>query len=160
MDDIIFRSSTALDVDAAVAIAVEQWAPIYEEYRKMLGEEIYSFVFADRINLKAENVRRGVLDTEHCIIAECEGEVCGFCTFVINENGVGTIKSNAVSSKRRGRGIAGMMYGRVMEIMRAEGCRAVEVHTGLDDAHAPARKAYEKAGFEVGLPSIVYYKKL
>ena len=45
MDDIILRSSTALDVDAAVAIAVEQWAPIYEEYRKMLGEEIYSFAF-------------------------------------------------------------------------------------------------------------------
>ena len=160
MNDIILRFSTALDVDAAVAIAVEQWRGIYDEYRKILGDEIYSLAFNGRLELKAENVRLGVLDTERCIIAECDGEVCGFCTFVINENGVGTIKSNAVSSKRRGRGIAGMMYGRVMEIMRAKGCRAVAVQTGLDDAHAPARKAYEKAGFEVGLPSIVYYKKL
>jgi hypothetical protein len=36
----------------------------------------------------------------------------------------------------------------------------VHVSTGLDDGHAPARAAYQKAGFVVGLPSITYYQAL
>ena len=40
------------------------------------------------------------------------------------------------------------------------GALAVRVTTGADDAHAPARRAYEKAGFEKSLSSVTYYKKL
>ena len=38
--------------------------------------------------------------------------------------------------------------------------KPITVTTGLDDGHAPARRAYEKAGFEKNLPSLTYYKKL
>jgi hypothetical protein len=34
------------------------------------------------------------------------------------------------------------------------------VDTGLDHAHAPARKAYKSAGFNIRHESVVYYKKL
>jgi hypothetical protein len=34
------------------------------------------------------------------------------------------------------------------------------VGTGGDRSHAPARRAYEKAGFIVGLPSIYLYQRL
>ncbi|MBT4097360.1 MAG: GNAT family N-acetyltransferase, partial [Gemmatimonadetes bacterium] len=34
------------------------------------------------------------------------------------------------------------------------------VGTGLDDAHAPARRAYERAGFDIAQQDVTYYKKL
>jgi hypothetical protein len=44
--------------------------------------------------------------------------------------------------------------------MREAGMKAVKVNTGLDDAHAPALRAYEKADFERSLPSVMYYRAL
>ena len=44
--------------------------------------------------------------------------------------------------------------------MREAGVRVATVGTGGDAAHAPARRAYEKAGFGPYLPSIYMYKAL
>ena len=44
--------------------------------------------------------------------------------------------------------------------MRKEGLRYAQVTIGLDVRHAPARKAYAKAGFEKGFGSITYTQKL
>ena len=35
-----------------------------------------------------------------------------------------------------------------------------KVHTGLDDAHARARRAYERAGFDISHQEVNYYLKL
>jgi hypothetical protein len=34
------------------------------------------------------------------------------------------------------------------------------VTTGLDEAHAPARAAYRRAGFAAGAPSVTLYREL
>jgi len=52
------------------------------------------------------------------------------------------------------------MYDFVMERMKEAGMKAVRVNTGADEAHAPARRAYEKAGFERSIPSVMYYREL
>ena len=44
--------------------------------------------------------------------------------------------------------------------MRQEGLRYAQVSIGLDVRHAPARKAYAKAGFEKGFGRISYTRKL
>ncbi|NJL58198.1 GNAT family N-acetyltransferase [bacterium] len=43
--------------------------------------------------------------------------------------------------------------------MHAAGMVLVEVGTGGDDTHAPARRAYEKAGF-IAVPLVRYFKRL
>ncbi len=49
---------------------------------------------------------------------------------------------------------------RTLEDMIISGMEmAAVVETGNDETHAPARKAYEKAGY-VGLPIMRYFKKL
>jgi GNAT superfamily N-acetyltransferase len=73
---------------------------------------------------------------------------------------VGTIGTNAVQSAFRGRGIGGQLYQKVFDCLKAEGISFVKVVTGLDEGHAPARRAYEKAGFKANLKSICYYKKI
>ena len=49
---------------------------------------------------------------------------------------------------------------KALEEMRQEGMIAVTVSTGLDEGHAPARRAYERAGFEKHLDSVTYCKML
>ena len=92
-------------------------------------------------------------------VAELEGQICGFATFRV-EGVLGTLSENAVASAFRGRGIARLLYERVFAQLKEAGCQAVSVTTGLDDAHGPARRAYEKMGFEKALPSIRYFRKL
>ena len=163
-ENMIIRNSTEKDVDAVCAIAAEQWAVIYDGYKSRMGDELYDIFYGDDpLAKKKEAVRANANDFEHCIVTEIDGAVAGFAYFRTEEVGgrlVGVLSHNAVKSDYKGRGIAGRQYDVIFEKMKALGCVAVKVHTGLDDAHAPARRAYEKAGFEKNLPSVIYYKKL
>jgi hypothetical protein len=52
------------------------------------------------------------------------------------------------------------MYAFVLERMREAGMKAAIVSTGADNAHAPAKRAYEKVGFSGPVPSVEYHIKL
>jgi hypothetical protein len=52
------------------------------------------------------------------------------------------------------------MYNFVLVQMRDAGMNAAVVTTGGDDAHAPAERAYEEAGFSGPVPSVEYHIKL
>ena len=52
------------------------------------------------------------------------------------------------------------MYEYAVEQLRTAGMRVAEVGTGGDPSHAPARKAYAKAGFGPGIPSVYLYQEL
>ncbi len=155
---IAVRYARESDTDALVAISMEQWAVIYMEYRKELGDTLYETTHKDNLKKKETAIRTSVANG-YCLVAECEDEVCGFCTYR-TDGTVGIISNNAVSSAYKGNGIAGKLYDRVFEILRERGCIAVKVTTGLDDVHMPARRAYEKAGFSKGLEQITYFKML
>ena len=163
-ESMIIRNSTEKDVEAICDIAVKQWSVIYDGYAERLGEELYHLVNeGDPLKRKEAEIRKNANDFEHCVVTEIDGKVVGFAhfrTITINEQPVGILGHNAVNSDYKGRGIAGKQYDVIFEKMKELGCVAVMVHTGLDDAHAPARRAYEKAGFEKNLPSVLYYKKL
>ena len=52
------------------------------------------------------------------------------------------------------------MYTFALDYFRREGMKMAMVHTGLDEAHAPARKAYERMGFDRTIPEVLYFKML
>jgi ribosomal protein S18 acetylase RimI-like enzyme len=58
------------------------------------------------------------------------------------------------------KGIGQQMYGAVFDYFRAHGMTYAQVQTGLDDAHARARRAYERAGFDIAHQDVTYYRKL
>ena len=160
----IIRNSTEQDIDAICEIAVKQWSAIYVGYAERLGQELYDLVTkSDPLGRKEAIIRELAGDREHCIVTEIDGKVVAFAHYLVEEvngNLIGELGNNAVSADYKGRGIAGKQYDVIFERMKALGCVAVKVHTGLDDGHAAARRAYEKAGFEKNLPSVMYYKKL
>lgn len=72
----------------------------------------------------------------------------------------GEINLNAVDPEFQGRGGGEKMYTFAVARLREKGVRLVGVGTGLDAAHEPARRAYEKAGFLVGIPYIALFQLL
>ena len=65
----------------------------------------------------------------------------------------------AVHPDHQGLGIGTELNNRALEEMKAAGILMVEVGTGGDESHAPARRSYEKAGY-TSLPLVRHYKHL
>ena len=160
MNEYKIRPATQEDADALVAIAINEWKAIYDGYREQMGDEVFFTFFFDANADKEGQIRRNV-ESGNCFITECDGKIAGFIHYVYSENEkIGIISNNAVSAEFRGRGIAAFQYEFIFGLLRDLGAKGVRVTTGLDDAHAPARRAYEKSGFVVNTKSITYYKKL
>ncbi len=52
------------------------------------------------------------------------------------------------------------MYQAALAYFKDQGIKVVRVTTGLDEGHAPARRAYERAGFSLKRESVTYFMKL
>ena len=158
MDSVRIRPATEADATAVTKIACRCWAMIYDGYRQILGDDLFDGVYHTPLEIKMDVIRDEVMDG--CtFVADLDGTVVGFASYRI-DGSIGVVGHNAVMPEYKGRGIAGQLYDSIFEEFRKHGCTIATVHTGLDDGHAPARRAYRKMGFEVGLPSIQYYKKL
>lgn len=149
-----------IHIDKAIEITYVAWEPIFEKYREELGEEMFSDLYGDWKDMKYKRVYDG-LTSGKGFIALVNGEVAGFIFYEVDkEKKKGIIEENAVSSKYRGMGIARKMYEFVLGKMREAGMVYAMVTTGLDEAHAPARRAYEKAGFDKTLESVRYFMEI
>lgn len=154
------RLAVPEDAEAAVALARLAWTPIFEEFRRRLGDELFSLFYPTPLGDKEAQVRGAIRDGT-LYVTELDGRLAAFITVTFDPaKGVGRISNNAVHPDFRGRGLAGVQYEFAKEHLRALGAKAVAVMTGLDDAHAPARRAYGKAGFEKNLPSLTYFQML
>ena len=150
------------DFETLAAIARKAWRKIFEGFRQQLGDELYAILYDNRQQDKRYQLSVFLEKyPEYCRICERNGKIAGFITFGLNrELRVGRILNNAADPESGEKGVGQEMYAAVFEIMRAEGMTACTVNTGLDEGHAPARKAYERAGFYRHTDSITYVKLL
>jgi ribosomal protein S18 acetylase RimI-like enzyme len=92
------------------------------------------------------------------IVAEREGRVVGFATYVLDRGrGIASIGDNAVHPASQGRGIGSMLQREVDRRMRAEGFTRFEVSTFSHDL--PARRVYEKLGYDKRAETVHYLRK-
>jgi GNAT superfamily N-acetyltransferase len=163
MSELIIRPARPEDQETLVAIALAAWEPIFAYFRQAQGDELFDALHPDWRAEKARQIRSacaGDYGLRVCV-AEREGRTLGFCSYGVRQaNLLGEIGNNAVWPDCRGQGIAGRLYAYALHDLREMGARYVVVGTGGDPAHAPARRAYEKAGFDVALPEMRYYRKL
>lgn len=159
----VIRPATAEDVPAACEIARLAWKPIFEEFHRRVGDEIFARLYNDWEANKMAQVSGAFEQHPGCmLVTEIGGRIAAFITFfVVNPRaGLGEIGNNAVHPDFQGRGLGKRQYERAFEELRAQGCTMVQVTTGLDDAHAPARRAYEAVGFDKELPKVTYTRTL
>lgn len=157
------REWTENDAERVMAITAAAWQPVYNGYLQAMGPDIFHTIHADWVERK----QRGVLSScrkENGVsvyVVEIDGDVAAFIGYRLEtERQVGVIWDNAVDPAYQGRGIAAEMYRFVLKRMREQGMKVASVQTGGDDAHIPARKSYEKAGFTAVIPSVRYYMSL
>jgi GNAT superfamily N-acetyltransferase len=158
---VVIRGLVEADVDEVVAFSLRAWAPVFSSFREVLGEEIYLRIYPDWLASQARDVAgicRGYLDSTW--VAEVDGRAVGFVVVVFDRSARSAeIEMLAVDPEHQRRGIARALMEFAFERMREAGVRVVAVGTGGDPGHAPARKAYESAGF-TALPLVRYYQVL
>jgi RimJ/RimL family protein N-acetyltransferase len=163
VSDIAIRELEPEDIEAVVEIAVAAWTPIFAFYRRVMGEDLFTAAHSDWQEEKAKQVRTACDPGSGAVVrvAEGKGQVVGFITLRTDDAlKIGVIGNNAVHPDFQGQGIGAKMYEHALDWLRKGGMRFARVRTGLDPAHAPARRAYEKVGFSIQIPSVEYYRRL
>lgn len=150
------------DLETIVQIAYRAWANIFKGFREQLGDELYDLLYNipsqdKRVQLTEFTAKR----PDCCFICERNDKIVGFVTFVLDTSrNVGLLLNNAADPESNEKGVGQEMYSAVFEHMKKNGMKAVTVSTGADEGHAPARSAYERAGFKLHQDSVMYCKLL
>ena len=150
------------DVARIEDIAAAAWAPIYEHLAELQARALGAVARPSSIEQKREQVRTFAQSRpDGVLVTECDGQVVGFITFSFDrEHRMGVIGNNAMQPDYAGRGLGTAQYREVLDLFRAQGMLYASVGTGLDESHAPARRAYERVGFVPVLASVEYMMKL
>jgi ribosomal protein S18 acetylase RimI-like enzyme len=165
-DGATLRRACAGDLPCLDALTVLCYAPIQSSFEAMLGPECYRAVRREPEvsweERKCAQVRRHFESHPDWVwVLDQDGEVFGYVTFYLRpERSCGAFDNNGVHPARRGEGWGVFMYRHVLAAFRAEGLRFAYVETGLDDAHIPARRAYEAVGFDRAVPVVEYWQDL
>jgi ribosomal protein S18 acetylase RimI-like enzyme len=164
-DGAVLREAREADLPAIDALTVAGYAPIQASYVEMLGEDCYRAVRHEPEKTWQERKigqnRRLFEEHPDWVWVLDDGAVFGYVTFwLFPEQQYGHIDNNAVDGARGGQGWATFMYRHVLERFRELGLRFAHVDTGLDDAHIPARRAYEAVGFDRRVPIVEYWQDL
>ena len=160
------RIASDADLEAIDRLTVEGYRPIQESYVSMLGAECYEAVRQQpELGWDERKTRQNRdLFAEHpdqLWVLDRDGDVFGFVSFwTFPAQSYGHIDNNAVRADEAGHGWATFMYRQVLDHFRERGLRFAHVDTGLDDAHIPARRAYEAVGFDRAVPGVDYWQDL
>jgi ribosomal protein S18 acetylase RimI-like enzyme len=160
---IAIRDLKPEDVGQVLEITELAWEPVYAARRAELGDRLFALVHPDWRAEKRAAVRQqceGASGAYVCV-AESGSRVVGFAAYYARPTRrAGVISNNAVHPDFQSRGIATLLYTAVLNRLRALGMRYVTVETGADAAHAPARRAYRKAGFDAVVPTVRFYMQV
>jgi ribosomal protein S18 acetylase RimI-like enzyme len=151
------RRATSDDLPRLQEIRAAAFAPVFASFRAILGDAIYAAAQQPSDDAQAE-LLSSMLAPEsvwELYAAEQDGSLVGFVSVRLDHgSGVGEIGLNAVDPAHAGQGLGTRMYDVALARMREAGMRVATVSTGGDPSHAPARRAYAKAGFSVEIPSV------
>ncbi|GIH23326.1 hypothetical protein Aph01nite_16360 [Acrocarpospora phusangensis] len=157
------RTFVQHDLERLVELTIETFGPFYEDYfRPLVGEVI----FANQHGDWRDDYRRQVPEFhdpgrhKYVAVAEIDGAIGGYVAWSVDPaRKNGTITLVAVSAEHRRHRTGTALCEHAFAEMRALGAEVVEIGTGADPFHAPARALYESLGC-IQLPIAVYYQQL
>jgi ribosomal protein S18 acetylase RimI-like enzyme len=157
------RPFEAADLPAMQQLRQAAFKPVFQSFRDIVGDQIYLIALvksdSEQAELLASICESG--SAHQVFVAEINEAIAGFVSISLNhDKRAGEIGLNAVHPNHAGRGIGTKMYEFAMARMKESGMVLATVGTGGDPSHAPARRAYQKAGFGPALPSVFLYKLL
>jgi ribosomal protein S18 acetylase RimI-like enzyme len=158
------RDLADADLEKVVALSLRAWAPVLDSMRRVLGDAVYLHLYPDWQSIQARAVEQVCREAAGTWVADVGGTPVGFVAVVHHgpaddEPVSGEIEMIAVDPQHQRRGVGKQLIDHALDQMRRAGLRLAVVATGGDPGHAPARAAYENAGF-TALPLVRYYQAL
>jgi GNAT superfamily N-acetyltransferase len=150
------------DLEAIVEFSLRAWQPVFASVRNVLGDDIFFRLHPDWKANQADAVRSSCANDERDVfVAVANGRPVGFVAVALNafHERMGVIDIVGVDPDYQRRGISSRLTEVAVEHMRSQGMDIAVVETGGDPGHAPARAAYEAAGFTL-LPIARYFQLL
>ncbi|MDX6477231.1 MAG: hypothetical protein QOH95_2742 [Gaiellaceae bacterium] len=150
------------DLETVVEFSLRAWAPVFASLQAVLGDDIFFRLHPDWKANQAESVRSSCTNDDRDVFVALAGErPVGFVAIALNafHEGMGVIDIIGVDPDFQRRGISSRLTEFATEHMRIRGMDIAVVETGGDPGHAPARAAYETAGFTL-LPIARYFRLL
>lgn len=154
------RKYEAGDKQAVVTLSLSAWAPVFASLKEEMDPAIYQHFYPDWRQCQKESVE-SVCDDPNAkvFVAIEEGEVAGFVAIYFRSETFGEIYMIAVDPAFQKRQIGRALTDFASRWMCEQGIVVAMVETGNDPGHAPARKLYEKSGYQL-LPAARYFKYL
>jgi GNAT superfamily N-acetyltransferase len=150
------------DLETVVEFSLRAWAPVFAAVRDVLGDDIFLRLHPDWKASQSEAVRSSCTSDERDVfVAVVSGRTVGFVAIALNafHERMGVIDIIGVDPDYQRRGISSRLTEFATGHMRSRGMDIAVVETGGDPGHAPARAAYETAGFTL-LPIARYFRLL
>lgn len=159
----LIRPPAPGDLTAITQLTIDTFGPFYEQhFRPLVGE----LIFANQHGNWRTDYHRQVAalhdpdQHKHLAIADVEGTIAGYVAFSVDpDNRNGNVEMLAVDEQHRRLGAGRELCEHAFAEMRELGADVVQIGTGGDPFHAPARALYEGLGC-TPLPLTVYYRQL
>lgn len=147
---------------AVLDLAMRSWAPVLARMRESVPHFVYDNFYPDGWRVRQEADLAQVLDEEPDTVdvAMLNGTIVGWVSTRIHpEDSMGEVHVITVAPEQQRGGVGRALLEHAHGRVRRAGMRMVMVETGGDPGHAPARAAYEAAGYQPW-PVARYFKDL
>lgn len=149
-------------LDEIVRLSLRAWSPVFDSIERQMNPEIYREFYPKGWRASQQRAVEEVCASEEMQVwvATDNDLTIGFVAVKLDQTSkLGEIYMIAVDPDFQNLGVGAALTGFAVERMKEAGMTVAMIETGADAGHAPARRTYEKAGFE--LWSVArYFKKL
>lgn len=149
-------------LDSVFQLSLRAWAPVFSSMRTVMNPDVYQEFYPDGWRKSQQKVVADACaaDDIHVWVATADNLIIGFVAVKLHaENKMGEIYLIAVDPNHQRRGVATALTDFALSWMKSDGMSFAMVETGGDAGHEPARRTYEKSGFDL-FPIARYFKKL
>ena len=149
-------------LEAVLEVTRAAWSPVFPLMQKDIPCYVFEAFYPEGwLKRQLADVEAICLDEETDIwVAMTDGTLSGFLGLRAHaEDSMGEIYIIAVDPAYQRRGVGAALMAFAFAWMQKRGLAMAMVETGGDRGHAPARAAYESAGFE-RYPVARYFRKL
>ncbi|MFB7708840.1 GNAT family N-acetyltransferase [Streptomyces sp. NPDC056105] len=159
----LIRAFTQHDLAPLTELTIDTFRPFYEEsFRPLMGEAVFAVQHGNWRDDYRKQVAELHAPERHMYVAIAEGEdaIAGYVAWSVDPSRKkGEVTILAVSVQLRRHHVGTALCEHAFDQMRALGAEVVEIGTGGDQFHAPARALYEALGCTPH-PLAVYFRQL
>ncbi|MEV7015693.1 GNAT family N-acetyltransferase [Streptomyces sp. NPDC093991] len=161
------RAYTPQDLASLTDLTIETFRPFHEDsFRPLVGEAVFTNQHGDWRDDYRREVPRLHAPERHLYVAVAEADdgdgdgIAGYVAWSVDpDRRNGAVSHLAVAARHRRHQVGTALCEHAFAHMRSLGAEVVEIGTGGDPFHAPARALYERLGC-TALPTAVYYREL